>query len=183
VVESASRTKRSRVDECRLRVSLRVRRSERIMTRTGWSRTGKTALTRTTYIRIRISNNRSQMSSSNTSTPGQFSNTRGCLFYSPLPFSVSFHHFTAFFSTRASSNHSYRCSHSPKGLWAGAKTFSSYLATSRHQNWLAVTYIDTFFADLHVSVHLPFIHPFVHSMRSFVSSSVVFHLLPIQEDP
>src|ERR1700677_4768231 len=123
------------------------------------------------------------MSSSNTSTPGQFCNTRGRLFHSPLPFSVSFRHFTAFFSTRTSSHHSHWCSHSSKGLRPRAKAFSSSLATPRHQNWLAFTYIDTFFANLHVSVHLPFIHPFVHSMRFFVWSCVVFHLLPIQEDP
>jgi hypothetical protein len=121
--------------------------------------------------------------SSNTSPQCQFSNTRGRLFHLHLLYSVPFHHFTAFFSTRASSHHFFWCSHSSKGLRARAKAFSSSFATPRHKNWLTFAYIDSIFANLHVSVHLPFVHLLLHSSGSVVSSCVVFPFPAIQEDP
>lgn len=123
------------------------------------------------------------MSSSNTSPQCQFSNTRGRLFHLHLLYSVPFHHFTAFFSARASLHHFYWCSYSTKGLRARAKAFSSSFATPRHKSWLTFAYIDSIFANLHVSLHLPFVHIFLHSARSVVSSCAVFHFPAIQEDP
>src|SRR6266702_3567196 len=123
------------------------------MSKAGRSRAGKTALTRTTSIRIRISINRVLKCPPLIHHLKVSSRTREVFsFIHLLPFSVHFDHFSAFFSTRTSS-HFHWYSHSSEGFRARAKAFSS---TPRHQSRLAFTYVDPIFANLCVSVHLSF---------------------------